>query len=60
MNEKPFRLDVGFTEALTRLARVPKKKRQAKGIDYKNGDRQSKAGAVGKPRRLAGKSDPAD
>ena len=50
----------GFTEALTRLASVPKKKRRTKELDYKKRDGQSKAGAVGKPRRLAGKSDPAD
>jgi hypothetical protein len=60
MNEKPFRLNMGFTEALTRLASVPKKKRHPKELDYKKRDGQSNPGTTEKSRRVAGKSDPAD
>jgi hypothetical protein len=60
MNEKPFRLELGFNEALQRLAKVPKKHRHGQSVDYKAGDSKNKNGAVKKPRRSAGKSDPAD
>lgn len=60
MNEKPFRLEMGFNEALTRLVRVPKKKRHLQSLDYKEGDSKNKNGAVKKPRRSAGKNRPAD
>lgn len=54
MNEKPFRLAMGFNEALMRLAKVPKKKRLLQSLDYKKREGKNGSGAVRKPRRPAG------
>lgn len=60
MNEKPFRLDMGFNEALSRLAKVPKNPIKDKGIenldDKKLGVKNQKNGATARPRHTAGKS----
>ena len=51
MAEKLKPLAMGFNEALTRLARVPKGAVESKAVVKDN----SKKGAVKKPRPLAGK-----
>ena len=60
MNEKPLHLPMSFGEALSRLVRVPKKKKASQGIDYKKLGEKNENGATKKPRRSAGKSDPVD
>jgi hypothetical protein len=51
MNEKPLHLPMGFDEALTRLAKVPNKRKASSPIDYKKQDEKNTASAVKKPRQ---------
>lgn len=53
MNEKPFRLDMGFNEALRRLSRVPKEQKQQQPLDYEKRDGRNAASRGKKPRPAA-------
>jgi hypothetical protein len=54
MNEKPQRLDMGFGEALARLARVPKSA-VTDETGKKAGKAKAKPAVVDKKRPIAGK-----